>query len=483
MNLTLNELIASRATQRGAQVLFEDARSDRVVSYRDLACAVYAMAARLHAAGAQPGDAVLLSISDVLAFAVAHLSVIAAGFCSVPVDPGAPQADLARTIAATTPVLILADHCAGTSSAAPGQVLDLQSLLTNIDSRLMSRPSAAGTVRLSTSGSTGEPKIVELTEAQLLHVARAVAGHNDLTTHDRGYNSLPLFHINAQVVALLATLTAGATLVLDRRFHRTGFWATIQDRRITWINAVPAILAILAAEPVQPRPTALRLVRSASAPLPVAVRQRIETLLQVPLIESYGMTEAASQITATPLRGGAPSGSAGHAAGAQVQIRDGGALARPGQIGAVWIRGDGVIASYVAGRDPDRFDAEGWLRTGDLGSIDAEGFLSLTGRIDDVINRGGELVYPREVEEVLQGDARVLDAIVVARPDEILGAVPVAQIIAHPGASTSGLLEALEQRCQVQLSRYKRPAAFELVEDFPRTSTGKVRRRPVVPVP
>jgi acyl-CoA synthetase (AMP-forming)/AMP-acid ligase II len=336
-------------------------------------------------------------------------------------------------------------------------------------------------VLLLTSGSTGTPKAVELTEDRLLHVARAVARHHQLTPADRGFSPLPLFHINAQVVALLASLHAGAALLVDRRFRRHGFWENLAERGVTWINAVPAILTILAGYPVPVRPPRLRFVRSASAPLPMAVRHRIESRTSVPVVESYGMTEAASQITATPLDGSAPPGSCGRPVGAEAEVRDSGGRPRPaGTTGEIWIRGAGVIDGYADGRAAERFDAGGWLNTGDVGYVDGAGFLFLTGRSDDVINRGGELLYPREIEEVLIADSAVRDAVVVGRPDPILGQVPVAYVIPVQGPETAAglqhLLDVLAARCAAELSRFKRPEAIYVVDDLPRTATGKIQR-------
>jgi acyl-CoA synthetase (AMP-forming)/AMP-acid ligase II len=240
----------------------------------------------------------------------------------------------------------------------------------------------------------------------------------------------------------------------------------------------------LAREQLPPRPQHLRLVRSASASLPAAVRKRLTDALGEIVIESYGMTEAASQITATT-PGSAPlTGSAGQPVGVELEIRDAdGRPAKAGEIGRIWIKGPGVITSYVDGRSPERFDAAGWLDTADLGSVDAAGNLYLSGRADDVINRGGELVYPREIEEVLMGDPRVLDAIAVGRPDEILGSVPVAYVIARKEieveAERQALIADLEQSCAEHLSRFKRPAMVMVVDDLPRAATGKVRRHEV----
>jgi acyl-CoA synthetase (AMP-forming)/AMP-acid ligase II len=294
--------------------------------------------------------------------------------------------------------------------------------------------------------------------------------------------ALPLFHINAEVVALLATLTAGATLVLDRRFHRHEFWETVAEHDVTWINLVPAILGILAEYPVPVRPRRLRFIRSASAPLPDAIRHRIEVLAGAPVVESYGMTEAASQITAMPLDGSGPAGSCGRPVGTDVEVRGSdGRPAPPDTIGQIWIRGSGVINAYDRGRAAERFDAGGWLDTGDRGSLDADGYLFLAGRSDDVINRGGELLYPREIEEVLIADPGVRDAVVIGRPDPILGQVPVAYVIPVHSPDTieslHELLERLSARCAAQLSPYKVPQAIHPVESLPRAATGKIQRQ------
>jgi acyl-CoA synthetase (AMP-forming)/AMP-acid ligase II len=212
----------------------------------------------------------------------------------------------------------------------------------------------------------------------------------------------------------------------------------------------------------------------------------------VPVVESYGMTEAASQITATPLDGVAPPGSCGLPVGVEVEVRDQGGRPVPaGQVGAVWIRGGGVIRSYVGGRAPERFDAAGWLDTRDMGHFDEEGFLFLAGRSDDVINRGGEMLYPREIEEVLIAGPAVRDAVVVGRPDPVLGEAPVAYVLPADDAvspmTASGmqdLIDSLAARCAAQLSKFKRPEAIYVVEDLPRAATGKVQRhRLKKPVP
>jgi acyl-CoA synthetase (AMP-forming)/AMP-acid ligase II len=473
----LRTVVREQARLHRKRSFLEAARSPRTVSFTDLDAACTDWNAWLDRHAVAPGARVIVDIDDPLSFALVHLGVISAGRCSVPIDPDAPSADVIRTIAATDPVLVISDRPdrGHTGSLPFVHVADGRSPAPKGPEASAAEPTGPGAIRMSTSGSTGEPKTVHLDEGQLLHVARSIAAHNELTPTDRGYNCLPLFHINAQVVALLASLVAGATVILDRRFHRSGFWSLLRDREVTWLNGVPAILAILAQNPEAQTLPHLRFVRSASAPLPEAIRVATEAVTGVPVIESYGMTEAASQITAVPLH--APrAGSAGVAVGVEIQVR-----APSNGVGQIWIRGAGVITGYVGGRAGERFDDDGWLQTGDLGHLDNDGYLFLAGRADDVINRGGELIYPREVEEVLLGDSRVREAAVVGEPHPILGQVPVAYVLAPQQAiddtGRDALIAELERRCAEQLSRFKCPARFEVVAELPRASTGKIRRR------
>jgi acyl-CoA synthetase (AMP-forming)/AMP-acid ligase II len=476
----LTRLVAERARGRGDRHFLEDSRDGRVLTYARLAALVRHRRVALDAAATPAGARVLIDIEDPIEFSAAYLGVVAAGRCAVPVNPQAPVAELERTVAAARPAAVIGDRPDRVRCLGLPALHAIPSGHRGDDDALREPP--PGSVLLLTSGSTGTPKAVELTEGQLLHVARAVARHNQLTPEDRGFSPLPLFHINAEVVGLLATLTAGAVLLADRRFHRHGFWEMLAERDVTWINVVPAILTILAAYPAPVRPPRIRFVRSASAPLPVTVRHRIEVLAGAPVVESYGMTEAASQITATPLDGSAPAGSCGRPVGSEVEVRDPGGRPLPaGATGQIWIRGAGIIDSYAGGCGAERFDADGWLGTRDLGYFDEDGFLFLAGRGDDVINRGGEMLYPREIEEVLIAEPAVRDAVVVGRPDPVLGQVPVAYVIPVWDPATADglqdLLDLLSARCSAQLSRYKLPQAIYVVEDFPRAATGKVQRR------
>jgi acyl-CoA synthetase (AMP-forming)/AMP-acid ligase II len=248
-------------------------------------------------------------------------------------------------------------------------------------------------------------------------------------------------------------------------------------------------------------PGRVRFIRSASAPLAPSALERFEDSFGIPVVETYGMTEAASMITANPLDGPRKAGSAGRPAGTEVRVvsRDGDLLrpCPPGTIGRVQIRGPGVITEYAAGGPAGAIDADGWLETGDLGHLDQDGYLFLAGRSDDVINRGGEKIYPREIEEFLLTQPGVRSAVVVAASDEVLGQRPVAYVVpadpadpavsgdpavpatdpGGPDLAASDLADALRAACSTALPRPKRPTEFCLVPELPLGATGKVSRR------
>jgi acyl-CoA synthetase (AMP-forming)/AMP-acid ligase II len=436
-----------------------DARSPRTVSFRELAAAVADWDKRLTGANVPPGATVATAVTDAIDAALALLGLVATGRLAAPVDPAAPRA-LERRRAEPQTVAVITDD-------------GLERLADRVPS---SRPAG---VLLSSSGSTGEPKQVLISDTQLSYVANAVAESHQLGPADIGYCPLPLYHVNAEVVGLLATLRAQGTLVLDRRFSRSRFWATVDEHQVTWVNAVPAILALLAEPGTTTKdPARIRFVRSASAPLPVPVLRRFEQVHHIPVLESYGMTEAASQITVNPLDGERRHGSVGLPVGGELKVvgEDGRELPA-GESGTIRVRGAGVIRSYATEVGAERFDAEGWLDTGDLGRLDEDGYVWLVGRSSELINRSGEKILPREIEDVLREDPGVRDAVVVGRPDPVLGEVPVAYVIGS--GDDPGLADRLAELCRAALPRDRQPAELTIVEQLPTSGTGKVLRAEV----
>lgn len=476
--LSIRNLVERAAGERPDHAFVEAARDDRVVSYRDLAEAVRGWCAVEPRRGDGP---VLLACADPVRFAVAYVGLLAAGRLVAPVAPD--DAVPLLSYDSRPPGLLVTDD-AGVEVAGLRRVLVDDVGRPEGTGGLDDAASRPGRVLLASSGTTGPRKGIELTEEALLATAAAVCEALALRPGDRGYNPLPLVHVNAEVVGVLATLTAGATLLLDPRFSRGGFWDRMTARRVTWINAVPAILAILSgpdapAAPDPAAPRSIRLVRSASSPLPLPVLQRFEARHGIPVVETYGMTEAASQITSNPSDGPRKPGSVGRASHVQLRVVDD--ARRPmgtGRIGRVQIRGAAVIDRYVDGAGADRFEPGGWLDTGDLGHLDADGDLFLCGRDSDVINRGGEKVFPVEVEGVLLEEPAVRAAAVAGRPDPVLGEVPVAYVTTN--GPDADLVPQLLARCAAGLPRYARPVAVHVVSELPLGPTGKILRRALV---
>jgi acyl-CoA synthetase (AMP-forming)/AMP-acid ligase II len=505
-DLPLCDVIRGRSVTLGERAYVEHAGDGRAMSFRQLERSMEGWRALLGGVRAGGLTTIGLAISDPMAFTDAFLGAMAAGFWVAPFDPSMPSGGsggAAAAVSRTGTDVVVADRPA--PAGLEGQWIELERLdrleAGTVTGRGATAPfrAGAGGVVLSSSGTTGAPKVVRLGQDKLLYTARCVASHLQLASDDRGFNPLPLFHINAEVVGLLSTLVAGSCLVLDERFHRTAFWDLMAQRSITWINAVPAIISRLGAPgPDETIPGGIRFIRSASAPLPVATADRFEASTGIPVIETYGMTEAASQITAHPLSFPRRPGSVGVPVGVELRIvREtepvGSRHEAPEfHIGHVEIRGPSVVGGYVGNEHGDSFDADGWLRTGDLGHRDADGFVYLDARSDDVINRGGEKVFPREVEEVISADPMVGSVAVVGRDDPELGQVPVAYVVLRsmdgPGdpraiEESAARIGLALQRCLV---RSKRPVALCVVEELPAGATGKVRRRllgaPEVPV-
>ncbi len=469
-------LISRQALVRGDATYLRAARDNRAISYAQLAEECEHWRARFRDAGVEAGDRVGLGVRDPLAFATAFLGGIAADLWMAPVDPTTESANPdrfathARRVAMSV-YLSDADELGQVTmrplDAASGRLGD----------------EGSGGVVMASSGTTGTPKIVRLPTEHLLATAALVAAHHELSPADRGFNPLPLFHINAEVVGILATLSAGASLVLDDRFHRTNFWDVVQGHEVTWINAVPAIISrLIPLRDGERVAHGVRFVRSASAPLPTALATSFEDQTGLTIIETYGMTEAASQICANPLDGPRV-GSVGRPVGVRLRVMsDAGTESPAHDVGQVEITGPTVISQYDAPGYEDRFTSDGWLRTNDLGYLDEDGYLFLVGRSDDVINRGGEKIFPREIEEVLLANPDVEVAAVVGEADDVFGQVPIAYVqLSGVDATTATesilpTVKELREALVVAFSRSRRPKTLRVIENLPVHATGKIQK-------
>lgn len=492
---TVSALLEARAGATPNRVAFIEGATRTVLTWGELA----AEARRWRAAARHlDGGRVGLVIDDPLTMIASYLGAVAAGVTVAPLNAAITPHELADQ----DRMLGLAGLVTDADPVSARAILPSTSVwTTGLDGlSLAGAPAPTAKVRLhrtaplaggaalvlASSGTTGNPKIIPLSEANLLHTASALVANHDLEVTDRGYCPLPLFHINALVVGALSTVVAGASLVVDRKFSARNFWPRVESYGVTWLNLVPAIITVLSERPGPSRHVAegVAFARSASAPLPEATRQRFEVRCGVGVIETYGMTEAASQIAANPKEPALRKlGSVGRPVGLDLRVVDRDRRTLPaGTVGEVEIRGDNVVRCYwePAGAVPPSrpaVDDHGWLSTGDLGHLDGDGYLSLVGRRDDVINRGGEKLYPREIEEVLLGDPAVSAAAVVGRPHPTVGEEPVAFVITASGSGSddAALAARLEARCQRNLSHFKRPASITVAEQLPSGPTGKIR--------
>jgi acyl-CoA synthetase (AMP-forming)/AMP-acid ligase II len=334
---------------------------------------------------------------------------------------------------------------------------------------------------LHTSGTTSRPKIVPLRHVNVTASAHHIARTLSLAAEDRCLNIMPLFHIHGLIAATLASLGAGGSVFCTPGFNAFRFFSWFESARPSWVTAVPTMYQALLPYAERNRESVargrLRLLRSSSASMPPQVMAALERAFGVPVIESYGMTEAAHQMTSNPLPP-APRypGSVGIAAGPEVAIMDpAGRLLPAGEAGEVVIRGRNVTAGYEANPEANaKAFHDGWFRTGDEGWLDAAGYLRLSGRLKEIINRGGEKVSPLEVDGVLMDHPAVQQVVTFAMPHEKLGEEVAAAVVLRAGTSVdeAGLRDFAAGR----LAAFKVPRKIVFLDEIPKGATGKLQR-------
>ncbi|MFQ5622703.1 MAG: acyl--CoA ligase [Paracoccaceae bacterium] len=334
---------------------------------------------------------------------------------------------------------------------------------------------------LHTSGTTSRPKVVPLTNANLAASARHIGETLKLSGEDAGLNIMPLFHIHGLVASLLSSMAAGAHVVCTPGFDALRFFRWFEEARPTWVTAVPtmhqAILARARRNQAALEASRLRFLRSSSSSLPPPVMREMEEVFGCPVIEAYGMTEAAHQMASSPLPPlPRKPGTVGIAAGPEIALMDEtGALKGRGGSGEIVIRGPNVFAGYENNPEANRTAfANGWFRTGDLGVMDADGYLTISGRLKEIINRGGEKIAPREVDDVLQDHPAIAQVVTFAVPHDKLGEDVAAVVVFRDGESA----EASELRAFAaeRLAAFKVPSRIIVRDEIPKGATGKLQR-------
>jgi acyl-CoA synthetase (AMP-forming)/AMP-acid ligase II len=477
------------------------------VTYGALRAQVQAVAEQLAAAGVGRGDRVATSLTNGLPVIVSFLAAGLAG-TAAPLNPAYKEEEFRFYLEDTAAkVLILppdgADDArrAAVAKGVPILTIDMDaagivSLKDDRGAILPRKPFTPPTVDdvalvLHTSGSTGRPKRVPLKHANLSISAQNVAHSYALTADDVSLCVMPLFHVHGLVASTLATLASGGTVVVPSKFSPLSFWRTARDQGVTWYSAVPTLHQLLlarAGDPSDPsrRPAGtekLRFIRSCSASLPPAVMHALEAAFGAPVLEAYGMTEAAHQMASNPLPPlERKAGSVGRGTDVQISIMDkAGTHLAIGEAGEVVIKGPNVITGYENNPEANASSfVDGWFRTGDQGVLDAGGYLTLVARIKELINRGGEKISPREIDEVLLAHPAIAEAVCFGVPHGTWGEEVEAAVVLREGENV-GAAELLAF-CKERLADYKRPKQIHITQAIPRTATGKIQRGAVAKV-
>ena len=443
---------------------------------------VTALAEQLAAAGVQRGARVAIALPNGLPIIVAFLAAAEVG-TAAPLDPAYKEDNFRFYLEDTAAKFLIlppdAEEARRAATAQNVRVLPIEmdpsgvvSLASASERKPYARPTPADVALiLHTNGSTGRPKRVPLTHTKVTISAMNVARHYRLTKDDVAMCVTPLFHVHGLVASALATLSTGGTLVVPANFNPLSFWRTARDTGMTWYSAVPAIHQLLLARGADPdrRPEGaakLRFIRSSGAALPLAVMEALEKAFGAPVLEAYGITEAAHQVASNPLPPDRRrAGSVGRGTDVQIGIMDdSGSLMSPGQPGEVVIKGPNVIAGYENDPEADaKSFTNGWFHTGDRGVLDERGNLSLVGRIEQLINRGGEKISPREIVEVLLRHPAVSEAVAFGVPHATWGEEVAAAVVCRCDVGESELVAF----CKANLADFKRPKQIHITTTTP----------------
>jgi sulfoacetate-CoA ligase len=493
--MSVRDLVESQAVLRPDATYFVASETRRTLTFAGLHASCKRVAALLARAGAAPGAHVSIVMPNGLATLRILLGAMSGGFCVNPVNLLSQPEQMRYVLdhSDCTVVFVAPEWAARVRELAKdiGRVItvieadpDAERLPGEREDDAAIEPARPDPLDLAllmyTSGTTGVPKGVMLTHANLAANAHAIGAEHRLGPADRVSAVLPLYHINAFAVTMLAPLAHGGSLAMPPRFSAARFWDLAIGCECTWLNVVPTMVSYLLEGAAPPREALarIRFCRSASAPLAPELLRGFERKFGIGVIETMGLTETVAPAFSNPYEPEQRKlGSVGRPSGCEARIVDAhGRELADGTAGEIAIRGPQVTPGYY--KDPAAtaaaFFPGGWLRSGDLGIRDADGFFFVTGRIKELIIKGGENIAPREIDEVLLRHPAVLDAAAVGIPDRHYGQEVAACVILRPGEAISAA--ELRAFCIERLGRFKAPKAITIVEELPRGPSGKVQR-------
>ena len=469
----------ARADPRGACIA--DERQE--LSNGQFAEAVQAVAAKLAQAGLNSGDVLAIMLPNRVELVTSMFAAWRLGAAVTPINPALTAHEAHYQVDDAAATLVVADDASAQKLGDSGPQIIAASELTSPAPAAVPPPLSADpatpALLIYTSGTTGQPKGVILDHANISATARLVADWFEMSGDTRSLLVLPMFHVDGIVVSVVSPLLAGGSTVIGRRFDAATFWAAVAKERPSFFSAVPTIFARLASlSGEQPDTSSLRFAICGAAPMPAELISQFEQRYGVPVVEGYGQTECTVCCTSNPVHGKRKPGTVGlPLASVDVTVVDDQDRPLPaGQAGQVVVRGPNVMRGYL--RKPAE-SAEvlhgGWLHTGDVGRFDQDGYLTLVDRIKDLIIRGGENIYPKEIEDVLYTHPAVLEAAVVGQPDPVLGEQPVAFVVLRHGhdASPADPIE----HCRASLARYKVPREVYIEKALPKNAIGKFDKR------
>ena len=448
------------------------------------AAAVERLSGGLASLGVGAGDVVATMLPNCVEMVLTLFAAWRMGAAVTPVNPVLTAAEAVYQLADSGAKVVIADAAsAGKLPRADVQVIQVEDV-GGLDGPAPPPRAEAGDLALLvyTSGTTGRPKGVMLDHANLAAMTEQILTALEITAAARVLLVLPLFHVNGIMLSVVSPLAAGGSTVILGRFDPKTFWQQVEKHRPTYFSAVPTIYLVLNSLPPQVRPdlSSLQFVICGAAPMPTNAIHEFERRYRVPIVEGYGLSEGTVASTINPLHGKHKPGTVGLPfPGQEVAIvGDTGQHLPYGEIGEVIIRGANVMRGYL-GKPEATAEAVrgGWLHTGDVGYLDADGYLVLVDRKKDMIIRGGENIYPKEVENVLHQHPAIHEAAVVGRSDPVYGEQPVAYAVLRPGAHATR--DELIEHCRASLAKFKIPRAVYLMDSLPKNTIGKILKEPL----
>ena len=440
--------------------------------------AVQRAAASLRGHGVSAGDVVAIMLPNTAGFVVSLFAAWRLGAAVTPINPSLRPAEVTYQVSDAGAKVLIVESKPEFDAGAPALEAGR---LENGESTVSADPPHQGDDALAlliyTSGTTGRPKGVMLDHANLYAMCDGVINAFKLTAADHSLLILPLFHVNGIVVGTLSPLLAGGRATLAGRFRPESFFERIEQSRPTYFSAVPTIYTMLCGLPasVKPDTSSLRFAICGAAPASVELLDAFESRYGIGIIEGYGLSEGSCASTVNPLDGKRKPGTVGlPVPGQTIRIVD--TAGRPvpdGQPGEVVIKGPNVMRGYLnRPEETAKTVVAGWLHTGDVGLLDEDGYLVLVDRAKDMIIRGGENIYPREIEAIVYQLPQVAEAAVVARANAVYGEEPVLYVSLHP-RQTLGT-DAIREHLSESLSKYKLPVEITIMADLPKNAVGKI---------